>query len=130
VALLLAAVASPAGEFDFLADPSAPHGLILSGPDRVADNLYQVVVAAVNGQELARREKALWLKPGHYEIKAINVNPVNRSFVPGLRGDRSVDGPQPLSLDVEAGKTYTIHLKTDSGRRSEWRVVVTDVADQ
>ncbi|GAB4123406.1 MAG: hypothetical protein Tsb0027_21310 [Wenzhouxiangellaceae bacterium] len=115
---------------DFIASPSEPHGLVVTSVDLEAQNIYSVYAVAVNGQELARRENALWLKPGEHTIKAVNKTTLNRNFVPGLRGDRSRESMQPLTLDVEAGKTYYVGLKADSGRRADWQLVVWKIEDQ
>ena len=114
---------------DFIASPSEPHGLVVTSVDLEARNIYSVYAVAVNGQELARRENALWLKPGEHSIKAINKTSLNRDFVPGLRGDLSKESITPLSLKVEVGKTYYVGLKADSGRRSDWQLVVWQVED-
>jgi len=115
---------------DFIASPSEPHGLVITSVDLEAQNIYSVYAVAVNGQELARRENALWLKPGEHTIKAVNKTALNRNFVPGLRGDRSRESMQPLTLDVEAGKTYYVGLKADRGRRADWQLVAWKVEDQ
>jgi len=115
---------------DFIASPSEPHGLVVTSVDLEARNIYSVYAVAVNGQELARRENALWLKPGEHTIKAVNKTAVNRNFVPGLRGDRSRESMQPLTLNVEAGKTYYVGLKADRGRRADWQLVAWKVEDQ
>ena len=114
---------------DFIASPSEPHGLVVTSVDREAENIYSVYAVAVNGQELPRRENALWLKPGEHSIKAINKTSLNRSFVPGLRGDRSRESVAPLTLNVEAGKTYYVGLKADGGRRADWQLVVWQIED-
>jgi len=128
VTLLLLSTATLAQ--DFIASPSEPHGLVVTSVDLEAQNIYSVYAVAVNGQELARRENALWLKPGEHTIKAVNKTTLNRNFVPGLRGDRSRESMQPLTLDVEAGKTYYVGLKADSGRRADWQLVVWKIEDQ
>jgi len=115
---------------DFFADPSEPHGLVVTSVDREAENIYSVYAVAVDGQELARRENALWLKPGEHTIKAVNKTSVNRSYVPGLRGDRSRESITPLTITVEAGKTYYVGLKADGSRRSDWQLVVWQTEDQ
>lgn len=126
--LVLLSTATPAQ--DFIANPSEPHGLVVTSVDLEAQNIYSVYAVAVNGQELARRENALWLKPGEHTIKAVNKSTLNRNFVPGLRGDRSRESMQPLTLNVEAGKTYYVGLKADSGRRADWQLVVWKIEDQ
>ncbi len=131
VLLLLPALALQAARpSDFIASPSEPHGLVITSVDREADNIYSVYAVAVNGRELARRENALWLKPGEHSIKAINKTELNRSFVSGLRGDRSRESIEPLRLNVEAGKIYYVGLHADGGSRSDWKLVVWQVEDQ
>lgn len=124
--VMLAQAAKPQ---DFIASPSEPHGLVVTSVDREAENIYSVYAVAVNGQELARRENALWLKPGEHTIKAINKTTLDRSFVPGRRGDRSRKPVTPLTLNVEAGKTYYVGLKADGSRRSDWQLVVWQIED-
>jgi len=128
--LLLVLLSTATLAQDFIASPSEPHGLVVTSVDLEAQNIYSVYAVAVNGQELARRENALWLKPGEHTIKAVNKTTLNRNFVPGLRGDRSRESMQPLTLDVEAGKTYYVGLKADSGRRADWQLVVWKIEDQ
>ena len=130
VTLLLVLLSTATLAQDFIASPSEPHGLVVTSVDLEAQNIYSVYAVAVNGQELARRENALWLKPGEHTIKAVNKTTLNRNFVPGLRGDRSRESMQPLTLDVEAGKTYYVGLKADSGRRADWQLVVWKIEDQ
>lgn len=128
--LLLVLLSTATLAQDFIASPSEPHGLVVTSVDLEAQNIYSVYAVAVNGQELARRENALWLKPGEHTIKAVNKSTLNRNFVPGLRGDRSRESIQPLTLNVEAGKTYYVGLKADSGRRADWQLVVWKIEDQ
>ncbi|MDA3933944.1 MAG: hypothetical protein PF630_06415 [Gammaproteobacteria bacterium] len=128
--MLPAMVLQAASAQDFIASPNEPHGLVVTSVDREAANIYSVYAVAVDGQELARRENALWLKPGEHTIKAINKTTMNRNFVPGLRGDRSREAIEPLTLNVEAGKNYYVGLKANSGRRSDWKLVVWQVEEQ
>lgn len=129
LALLPVLLAQAANPQDFIASPSEPHALVVTSVDLEARNIYSVYAVAVNGQELARRENALWLKPGEHTIKAINKTSLNRNFVPGLRGDRSRESISPLTLNVEAGKTYYMGLQADGGRRSDWQLVVWQIED-
>lgn len=128
--MLPAMVLQAASPQDFIASPNEPHGLVVTSVDREAANIYSVYAVAVDGQELARRENALWLKPGEHTIKAINKTTMNRNFVPGLRGDRSREAIEPLTLNVEAGKNYYVGLKADGGKRSDWKLVVWQVEEQ
>jgi hypothetical protein len=130
LAVLPVLFAHAANPQDFIASPSEPHGLVVTSVDLEADNIYSVYAVAINGQELARRENALWLKPGEHTIKAVNKTSLNRSYVPGLRGDRSKESITPLTINVEAGKTYYVGLKADGSRRSDWQLVVWKTEDQ
>ncbi len=114
----------------FIAQPHEPHGQVITSVDLPANYLYAVKINKVDGQEFPSRRGAVWLKPGRHEIGTVSDGSVNRSFVPGLAGDRSFPPTEPLVLDVEAGKIYYVGLKADSGRREDWKLVVWKTEDQ
>lgn len=130
---LSAAVLAACGGTDttrFIAQPHEPHGQVITSVDLPGQYLYAVKINKVDGQEIPARPGAVWLKPGRHEIGAVNDGSVNRSFVPGLAGDRSFPPTDPLVLDVEAGKIYYVGLKADNGRREDWKLVVWKTEDQ
>ncbi len=114
----------------FIAQPNEPHGQVITSVDLPGQYLYAVKIYRVNGQEIPSRKGAVWLKPGRHEINAVSDGSVNRSFVPGLRGDRSFPASKPLVLDVEAGKIYYVGLKADNDSREDWELVVWKTEDQ
>ncbi len=114
----------------FIAKPHEPHGQVITSVDLPGQYLYAVRINKVDGQEIPARRGAVWLKPGRHEISAVDDSSVNRSFVPGLAGDRSFPPKDSLVLDVEAGKIYYVGLKADSGRRENWELVVWKTEDQ
>ena len=118
------------GKYAFIASPNEPHGLIITGVDMPGQYLYAVKVDRVDGQQIPPRETGIWLKPGKHTIDTVDDVNLNRSFVPGLRGDRSFPSKKQLELDIEAGKIYYVALKADGSRRSEWGLVVWKVEDQ
>lgn len=128
-----AAILTACGGVDnsrFIAQPSEPHGQVITSVDLPGQYLYAVKINKVDGQEIPARRSSVWLKPGRHEIGTVDASPLSRSFIPGLAGDRSVPSSDPLVLNVEAGKIYYVGLKADSGRRGDWKLVVWKTEDQ
>lgn len=85
---------------------SEPHGVLQTNIPRTAQQIYPVVVQAVDGNLLASTQGTLWFKPGQYTLTLRLRDPVKRDNVPGLSRLSNKPADNTFKLKVEAGMTY------------------------
>lgn len=107
-----------------VADPSDPHGMVISSVDLPAKGIFAVNIKAIDGGEIPPFPSGVWLKPGEHEIKGFGV--VDRNWVSGQTRrtqNRANRGLKPIVLDVVEGQAYYIGMKA-TGSHDEWELVV------
>ena len=126
ILLLLIPVVGFTGSQQYFVSPSDDSARLILQPNKSTQQLFPVTLQAVNGDQVASRGSAVWMKPGEYELSfsaAIDLTTTKGTFT--SNGDRRSNKLQnKLTVNLEADKTYYIAFEAKSPNRNEWKPVV------
>lgn len=129
----LAAAGAARAEFaaDFYADTDEPHGTVVSWARGAANDIHAARVYSINGHNVPGERRALFLKPGEYELK---FRIIGRDKLPTARSvinRREPEGYNTLTLNVEAGKRYYVGAKLNRKTTDyPWSIVLWKVESE
>lgn len=108
------------------AKPSEPSGMLTLNQAHTAANIFPVTLYEVDGDQVIRRNTAVWLSPGTHTIRVSSkINLDNRSkFVNQRQKFNNSSKNNTLEITVEEGKTYYVGYDTNDRNPNKWRPVV------
>lgn len=106
--------------------PSKPHGKLNLGLSHPSQDIFPVSIIEIDGQQVIKRDNAVWLKPGTYTIRvSAIVSKKNRSTA--IAKKQNYNGSKTknsLEVTVEEGKTYFVGYDASNRDSNMWGPVV------
>ena len=131
ILLLLIPVVGLTGSQQYFVNPSEDSARLILQPNKSTQQLFPVVLQSVNGEQVASRGSAVWMKPGEYELSfsaSVDLTTTKGTFV--SNGNRRSNKLQnKLLVNLEADKTYYIAFEAKGADRSQWKPVVWKTED-
>jgi len=124
--LLLIPVVGFTGGQQYFVSPSDDSARLILQPNKSTQQLFPVTLQSVNGDQVASRGSAVWMKPGEYELSfsaAVDLTTVKGTYTAN-NNRRSNKLQNKLLVNLEADKTYYIAFEAKGVDRSQWKPVV------
>ncbi|WP_395377456.1 hypothetical protein [Marinicella sp. W31] len=126
ILLLLIPIVGFTGSQKYFVSPSDESARLILQPNKSTQQLFPVTLQSVNGNQVASRGSAVWMKPGEYELSftaAVDLTTTKGTFT--SNGNRRSNKLQnKLMVNLEADKTYYIAFEAKGIDRSQWKPVV------
>lgn len=133
-ALVALVAALPAMAYSpFVRDASDPHATISSAKHNAASQMSAHLVYADGHNIAGPPQMQYWLKPGDHTLEfavAGACGDETAGFAAGAMFSNMDQGPGPVSVTLEAGKTYYVAGECTGDKHHSWKPVVVEVTNE